>query len=95
MFRPLADRVLVQEFEAQEKTESGIYIPDNAKERPLKGKVIAVGEGKVENGNRINMSVNEGDTVMYGKFSGVEVDIEGEKYLLMREADIMGVFDGN
>lgn len=88
---PLSDRVLVQPEAAEEKTSSGIIIPDTAKEKPQKGKVVAAGPGKVENGNKIDMSVKEGDTVLYGKYSGTEITLDGEEYLIMREADILGI----
>lgn len=89
--KPLSDRVLVQPVEAEEKTSSGIIIPDTAKEKPQKGTIIAVGPGKVENGNKIEMSVKKGDSVLYGKYSGTEVTLDGVEYLIMRESDILGV----
>ena len=89
--KPLGDRVLVQADVAEEKTSSGIIIPDTAKEKPQQGKVIAVGAGKVENGTKIEMSVKTGDKVLYGKYSGTEVTLDGEEYLIMRESDIMGI----
>ncbi|HKK25483.1 MAG TPA: co-chaperone GroES, partial [Gracilimonas sp.] len=76
---------------AEEKTSSGIIIPDTAKEKPQQGTVIAVGAGKVENGNKIEMSVKKGDKVLYGKYAGTEVTLDGEEYLIMRESDIMGI----
>ena len=89
--KPLSDRVLVQPEPAEEKTSSGIIIPDTAKEKPQKGKVVASGPGKVENGTKIDMSVKDGDTVLYGKYSGTELTLDGEDYLIMREADILGI----
>ena len=89
--KPLGDRVVVRPEAAEEKTESGLYIPDTAKEKPQRGMVVAVGPGKVENGTRIDMSVGEGDKVLYGKYSGTEVTIDGEDLLIMRESDILGV----
>lgn len=89
--KPLSDRVLVQPAPAEEKTESGIIIPDSAKEKPQEGTVVAAGPGKVENGNKIDMSVKEGDKVLYGKYSGTEVTLDGEEYLIMRESDILGI----
>jgi chaperonin GroES len=83
--KPLKDRVLVEPMEAEEKTASGIIIPDSAKEKPQKGKVIAVGDGKKDE----PMTVKEGDTVIYGKFSGTEITIDGKDYLIMREDDIL------
>ncbi|MDR8392121.1 co-chaperone GroES [Halalkalibaculum sp. DA3122] len=89
--KPLSDRVLVQPEPAEEKTSSGIIIPDTAKEKPQKGTVVAAGPGKVENGTKIDMSVAEGDKVLYGKYSGTEITLDGEEYLIMREADILGI----
>ena len=89
--KPLSDRVLVQPEPAEDKTESGIIIPDSAKEKPQEGTVISAGPGKVENGTKIDMSVAEGDKVLYGKYSGTEVTLDGEEYLIMREADILGI----
>jgi len=89
--KPLGDRVLVTADVAEEVTSSGLYIPDTAKEKPQQGTVVAVGPGKVENGNKIEMSVKEGDKVLYGKYAGTEVTLDGEEYLIMREADIVGI----
>jgi chaperonin GroES len=90
--KPLADRVLVEALEAAEKTAGGLYIPDNAKEKPQKGKVIAVGPGKAaENGTLIKPEVKVGDTVLYGKYAGTEVSVEGKDYLIMRESDLLAV----
>ncbi len=89
--KPLGDRVLVQADAAEEVTSSGLYIPDTAKEKPQQGTVIAVGEGKVENGNKIAMTVKKGDKVLYGKYAGTEVTLDGEEYLIMRESDIVGI----
>jgi len=86
--KPLADRVLIKPIPAEEKTASGIIIPDAAKEKPLKGTVVAVGNGKKDE----PMTVKEGDTVLYGQYSGTEIKIEGDNYLIMKEADIYGVF---
>jgi chaperonin GroES len=91
--KPLSDRVLIQPAPAEEKTDSGIIIPDSAKEKPQEGTVVAAGPGKVENGNKIEMSVSEGDKVLYGKYSGTEVTLDGEEYLIMRESDILGIVD--
>ncbi|MDZ7683115.1 MAG: co-chaperone GroES [Fodinibius sp.] len=91
--KPLSDRVLIQPAPAEEKTDSGIIIPDSAKEKPQEGTVVAAGPGKVENGNKIEMSVSEGDTVLYGKYSGTEITLDGEEYLIMRESDILGIVD--
>ncbi|MDX1617371.1 MAG: co-chaperone GroES [Balneolaceae bacterium] len=89
--KPLSDRVLVQPEDAEEKTSSGIIIPDTAKEKPQQGKIVAAGPGKVENGNKIEMSVKEGDRVLYGKYSGTEITLDGDEYLIMRESDILGI----
>ena len=89
--KPLGDRVLVQADAAEEKTSSGLYIPDTAKEKQQHGTVIAIGAGKVENGNKIDMTVKKGDKVLYGKYAGTEVSFDGEEYLIMRESDIVGI----
>lgn len=85
--RPLGDRVLIKASQAEEKTASGIIIPDSAKEKPLQGEVIAVGKGTKDE----EMEVAVGDTVMYGKFAGQEITVEGEVYLMMRQSDIMAI----
>ena len=94
--RPLQDRVLVKRIEeAVEKTKGGIIIPDTAKEKPQKGKVIAVGKGKVnENGKLTPLDVKVGDAILFGKYSGSEIKIDGEEHLIMREEDILGVIEG-
>lgn len=90
--RPLNDRVIVQRMESEQKTKGGIIIPDTAKEKPQKGKVIAVGEGKPgENGKRIPLNVKEGDIVLFSKYAGNEVTIDDQEYLIMREEDILAV----
>ena len=89
--KPLGDRVLIKADVAEEVTSSGLYIPDTAKEKPQQGTVVAVGPGKVENGTRVDMSVSEGDKVLYGKYAGTEVTIDCEEYLIMRESDIVGI----
>jgi chaperonin GroES len=91
-FRPLHDRVVVRRLEGEEKTKGGIIIPDTAKEKPQEGEVIAVGPGgRDENGKLISLDVKAGDRVLFGKWSGTEVKIEGEDLLIMKESDIMGV----
>ena len=85
--KPLADRVLISPAEAKEKTVGGIIIPDTVKEKPLQGSVIAVGEGKSDE----KMVLKEGDQVLYGKYAGTEVEFEGEKYLIMRQSDVVAV----
>lgn len=90
--KPLADRVIVEPLEAAEKTAGGLYIPDNAKEKPQKGRIVAAGPGKLsDNGSLMKMEVKAGDTVLYGKYSGTEVSIDGKEYLIMRESDILAV----
>lgn len=90
--KPLGDRVLVEALDAKEVSKSGIIIPDTAKERPQEGRVIAVGPGRTnEEGKRITLEVKKGDTVLYGKYSGTEVKIEGKDYLILRETDILAV----
>jgi chaperonin GroES len=91
-FRPLHDRVLIESLESEEKTAGGIIIPDTAKEKPQEGKVIAVGPGsKTEDGKIVPMDVKVGDRVLFGKWSGTEVKIDGKEYNIMKESDIMGV----
>ena len=91
-FRPLHDRVLVRRIEADEKTAGGIIIPDSAKEKPSEGEIIAVGEGAYnEDGDRIKPDVKTGDRILFGKWSGTEVKLDGEDLLIMKESDIMGV----
>jgi len=93
--RPLQDRVIVKRLEEEEKTKGGIIIPDSAKEKPQEGKVIAVGKGKVtEEGKVIPLDVKVGDRILFGKYSGTEVKIEGEEHLIMREEDILGIIEG-
>jgi chaperonin GroES len=90
--RPLQDRILVQRVEEETKTKGGIIIPDTAKEKPAEGKVVAVGNGKIgEDGKRTALEVKKGDRILFGKYSGTEVKIEGEEYLIMREDDVLGV----
>ena len=92
--RPLADRVIVKQTEAEEKTKSGIYLPDAAQEKPTKGKVIAVGPGKLDDkGKRMELGVRAGDTVYYGKYSGTDVEIDGQKLVILRETDLLGVLE--
>ena len=92
--RPLADRVIVKQTEAEEKTKSGIYLPDAAKEKPTKGKVIAAGPGKLDDkGKPMEIGVRAGDTVYYGKYSGTDIEVDGEKFVILRESDILGVLE--
>jgi chaperonin GroES len=93
--RPLQDRVIVQRIEEEERTKGGIIIPDTAKEKPQEGKVIAVGRGKMnEKGKLLPLSVKEGDKILFGKYSGTEVKLNGNEYLIMREDDILGIVEG-
>ncbi len=90
--KPLSDRVVVEPLEAEEKTSGGIYLPDTAKEKPQMGKIVAVGPGKVsDSGSKIAMEVKEGDKVLYGKYSGSDVTIDGKDYLIMLESDILAI----
>ena len=91
-FTPLHDRVLVRRIEGDEKTSGGLIIPDTAKEKPSEGEVVAVGAGaRDEKGNRIAMDVSEGDRILFGKWSGTEVTLDGEELLIMKESDILGI----
>ena len=93
-FRPLHDRVVVEALEAEEKSAGGIIIPDTAKEKPMQGKVISVGPGSRDSdGKLVALSLKKGDLVLYGKWSGTEVKINGKDLLIMRESDVMGVLD--
>jgi len=93
--RPLDDRVIVKPSEAEEKTAGGIVLPDTAKEKPLTGKVIATGPGKLmDNGKRAEMAVKKNDEVIFGKYSGTEVELDGKKYSILRETDILGIIEG-
>jgi chaperonin GroES len=93
-FRPLHDRVLVKPLEAETKTAGGIIIPDTAKEKPMEGKVIAVGAGaRGEDGKLVPMEVKKGDRVLYGKWSGTEVKVDGDEMLIIKESDIMGIVE--
>ena len=88
---PLSDRVVVKASEDTEQMRGGLYIPDTAKEKPQQGEVIAVGPGRTEDGKRVAMEVKAGDKVLYGKYSGTEVTIEGEQLLILRESDILAI----
>ena len=93
--RPLQDRVIVKRLEEEEKTKGGIIIPDTAKEKPQEGKVIAVGKGKItEDGKVIPLDVKVGDRILFGKYSGTEIKVEGDEHLIMREEDILGIIEG-
>ncbi len=88
---PLADRVVVKAMEEAEQMRGGLYIPDTAKEKPQQGEVIALGPGRTEDGKRVPMEVKTGDKVLYGKYSGTEVTIDGEQLLILRESDILAI----
>lgn len=91
---PIDDRVVVQPSEAKDKTDSGIILPESAKEKPLTGKVIAVGPGKLnDDGSRSELSVKKGDTVLYGKYGGTEIELDGDEVKILRESEILGVIE--
>jgi chaperonin GroES len=93
--RPLNDRIIVRRVEEQEQMRGGLYIPDTAKEKPQEGEVIAVGQGRIlNNGERVAMDVKAGDKVLFGKYAGTEVKLDGEEYLILREDDVLGVIEG-
>lgn len=92
--QPLADRVIVQPVEQEERTAGGIFLPDTAKERPQQGKVVAVGPGRInDKGTRIAMTVKAGDKVIYSKYAGTEVELEGQEYLILSESDILAIVE--
>ncbi len=92
--RPLQDRILVQRLEEEKTTKGGIIIPDTAKEKPAEGKIVSVGNGKIgDDGKRIPLELKAGNRILFGKYSGTEVKIEGEEYLIMREDDVLGVIE--
>ena len=93
-FRPLHDRVLVRRVDEDEKTSGGIIMPDTAKEKPSQGEVVSVGPGeRDDNGNRVTLDVKKGDKILFGKWSGTEVNVNGEELLIMKESDIMGIVE--
>ena len=92
LLKPLGDRIVIELIEAEEKTSSGIIVPDSAKEKPQEGKVVAAGTGRVlENGQRVDLEVKEGDRIIFSKYAGTEVKYEGNEYLILRESDILAV----
>ena len=94
-FRPLHDRVVVRRVESEDKTKGGIIIPDTAKEKPQQGKIIAAGKGKVNDDGKLTpLDVKVGDRILFGKYSGSEIKLDGEEHLIMREEDILGVIEG-
>ena len=93
--RPLFDRILIKRQESEDKTKGGLYIPETAKEKPAEGKVVAVGNGKLlENGTRVPVEVKVGDRVLFGKYSGNEVKIDGEEHVVLKEEEIYAIIDG-
>ncbi len=93
--RPLGDRILVKRIKEEEQTKGGIIIPDTAKEKPQEGRIVAVGKGKMtESGNLVKPEVKAGDTILFGKYSGSEVKVDGEEHTIMREEDVLGVLEG-
>jgi len=92
--KPLEDRVVIRPLEAETRTESGIYLPESAKEKPMQGKVVACGPGKrLDNGERVKPTVSKGDTVVFGKYSGTEVEIKNVKHLIVRESELLGIVE--
>jgi chaperonin GroES len=92
--KPLQDRILVQRVEEEQTTKGGIIIPDTAKEKPIEGKIVAVGSGRVgDDGKKIPLEVKKGDRILFGKYGGTEVKIEGVEYLIMREDDVLGIIE--
>jgi chaperonin GroES len=92
--KPLEDRILIKPADPETKTASGIYLPESSKERPVQGNVVAVGPGKrLDNGKRADLGIKKGDTVVYGKYSGTEVEIKGVKHLILRESEVLGILE--
>lgn len=91
--KPLGDRVVLKQLEAEEKTKSGIVLPTNAKEKPIQAEVVAVGPGKVEDGKKIDMSVKVGDKVIYSKYAGTEVKLDNQEYIVLKEEDILAIVE--
>ena len=93
--RPLEDRILIRPIEAESVTKSGIYLPESAKEKPMQGTVVAIGPGKLlDNGERVVPAVKNGDTVVYGKYAGTEIEIKNEPHIIMRESELLGMIEG-
>ena len=92
--RPLHDRILVKRIEGEEKTKGGIIIPDTAKEKPQEGRVVAVGPGRTEDGKLIKLDVKKGDRILFAKYAGTEIKLDGEEHIIMREEDVLGVIEG-
>ncbi len=93
--KPLEDRILIKPLDPETKTTAGIYLPESAKEKPIQGKVVAVGPGKLlDNGERVKPSVKKGDTVVFGKYAGTEIEIKNTKHMIMRESELLGLIEG-
>ncbi len=93
--RPLEDRILVKPLDAETKTATGLFLPESAKEKPMQGKVVATGPGKLlDNGKRPELLVKKGDTVVFGKYAGTEIEIKNQKHLIVRESELLGLIDG-
>lgn len=93
--KPLEDRILIKPIEPEKKTKSGIYLPESAKERPMQGKVVELGPGKLlDNGQRAKPAVKKGDTVLFGKYAGTEIEIKNAKHMILRESELLGVIEG-
>jgi len=92
--RPLSDRVVVRRVDEEEKTAGGIIIPDTAKDKPQEGTIVAVGPGRTEDGKTIKLDVKKGDRILFGKYAGTEIKLDGEEHIIMREDDILGVIEG-
>lgn len=94
MLKPLGDRIVIEQVETEEKTASGIVLPDTAKEKPQEGRVVAVGSGRIlESGERVALEVNEGDKVIFSKYAGTEVKLDGKEYLILRENDVLAIIN--
>ena len=92
--KPLEDRILIMPLEPEKKTASGIYLPESAKEKPMQGKVVAIGPGKLlDNGERVKPAVKKGDTVVFGKYAGTEIEIKNTKHMIMRESELLGLIE--
>jgi chaperonin GroES len=93
--KPLEDRILIKSIEPEKKTKSGIFLPESAKERPMQGKVVEIGPGKLlDNGQRAKPAVKKGDTVLFGKYAGTEIEIKNAKHMILRESELLGVIEG-
>lgn len=93
--KPLEDRILIKPIEPEKKTKSGIFLPESAKERPMQGKVVEIGPGKLlDNGQRAKPAVKKGDTVLFGKYAGTEIEIKNAKHMILRESELLGVIEG-